>query len=220
MHPPLSYDLVSEDAPKSLIRIIAHENFHEWNGDYASCDPTLPEGHCKWFHEGFTDYIAYLTLAKEKIISPEAFLAAINFRYHEYQANPVALTATIAQMEKIDIYANPDYDHLNYRKGLLLALLMDIEIRKQTHGRSSLFDLMKAVVGRYSGPEYYNNSKLRQTVQFLTKSDWKYFFDHYVEGSMAVPLSKYFHVKKNKSAEIEINSRDESNRKLIESLID
>ena len=153
------------------------------------------------------------------MISLKSFIKAINIRYREYQLNPVSRTATIEQIAKIDIYANPDYDQLNYRKGLLLALLMDLEIRKRTQGQSTLMDFMKIVVKRFSGPEYYNNLKLQQVAESMTKSDWEYFFVRYVKGAELVPVANYFSVKKRRDGIRELDEQSPTNIKTIESLI-
>lgn len=187
-HDPDRDPLKQDDA--DFLKTIAHENFHLWNGVY-SVNTDLPEGHTKWFTEGFTVYYASLMLLRQGILSPEGFRRDVNGWLRDYLSNPAALTATIPIMER-DLYSGDRrYKRLNSSKGPLLALIFDLEMRRLTRGKRCLDDLMAAVMRRYPpGQPGYDNQKLRALFDEMTSSSWKDFFRRYVEGAEQLPFEE------------------------------
>ena len=69
---------------------LAHEIFHYWNyarlrgSDYAST---------QWFQEGFTEYVANLTLVSGRIVDPDTFLAKLGEHVNNYRRLTTTLEA-------------------------------------------------------------------------------------------------------------------------------
>ncbi|HMP78991.1 MAG TPA: M1 family aminopeptidase, partial [Pirellulaceae bacterium] len=107
-------------------QLIAHELFHEWLGGYvAAGDESLT-----WFQEGFTDYLALWHLARAGQIGHDWFAQRLS------DINDAARTSSAYGQVS---FADPtvswrDWDGPNetlaYRGGTVLALGLDVELRK------------------------------------------------------------------------------------------
>ncbi|MFN0087721.1 MAG: hypothetical protein ACKVX9_20185 [Blastocatellia bacterium] len=124
---------------------LAHEMLHFY----------LPNGfrireNFDWFWEGFTRYLAVLTLTRLRLLSLREYLDAIGAEYAAYAFNPLRARVSLidASPEKFTDAANSD---LVYRKGMLLAALYDWELRWQTRNRSTAADVVGALYRNYAG---------------------------------------------------------------------
>lgn len=136
---------------KHYQRHLAHEMFHFY----------LPNAfrireHFDWFWEGFTRYVALMTLARLRVVNLREYLDAITAEYGAYRFNPsrTQLSLLAASTEK---FASAASYELVYRKGMLVAALYDLELRWQSRGKNNLADVMKslyqncAMTGRETG---------------------------------------------------------------------
>ena len=180
------------DANKyDIIRLIAHENFHLWNGqDVIISDPTTPEGYYKWFSEGFTEYYAHLTLYREHIYTNEDFISWVNQAIRKYESNPHSLTAT-PELMKTAYWTNSSVRNVAYNRGALLALLFDLRIQQMTNCQKSLDDLMRLMI-RKSKEKPFQDKDILAGLEELTQNDWTKFYTEYVLGSIPLPFKKVF----------------------------
>ena len=74
------------DGGMSVTWLLAHEMFHEWNGNTIRL--THPERRGYWFSEGFTDFYARRLLARNGLLDEEAFVASWNRRLAEFATHP------------------------------------------------------------------------------------------------------------------------------------
>lgn len=164
--------------------LISHEHFHLWTGEVARPAAGVPEGEVKWFSEGFTDYYADLTLLRAGVLDEAGLVERINDRIRDYLANPHARTATTAILAE-RYWDSQDYNRLPYVKGALIALLMDLRIRRASGGARSLDDFVRAVFAR---GEPYRPADLRRTLEEASGMDWAPFFAAYVDGAGELPV--------------------------------
>jgi len=125
-------------------RHLAHEMFHFYLPNAFRVRENFD-----WFWEGFTRYVALMTLAKLRLIDLGEYLAAIGEEYEAYIFNPSRNQRSLvaASPEK---FANAASYDLVYRKGMLVAALFDLELRWQSKGKSSLAGVMKALYQDYA----------------------------------------------------------------------
>ncbi|MBC5992087.1 M61 family metallopeptidase [Pontibacter cellulosilyticus] len=174
-----------------IIRLIAHENFHLWNGqDAIASDPATPEGYYKWFSEGFTEYYANLTLYREHMYSNEDFIDWVNQAIRKYESNPYSLTATPERM-KTEYWTNSSVRNVAYNRGALLALLFDLKIKQMTDGHKSLDDLMQMMMKK-SREKPFVDSDIIASLQELTQQDWSKFYADHVLGTTPLPFKQVF----------------------------
>lgn len=159
---------------------MAHEIFHYWNsarlqgGDYAST---------QWFQEGFTEYVANLTVVSGGIVDPSAFLEKLGAHVDNYRR----LTTT---REAIGTRKGPPL----YSAGAIVAFAFDGMIRNATDGRRdigaffrNLWRYTNAGECKYAWPDI--EASLRGTANL----DWQGFYERHIRGNEALPLEKIFH---------------------------
>jgi predicted metalloprotease with PDZ domain len=139
---------MSEDAPFADLRhLLGHEYFHTWNARQLGGQAEGPaEGAGKWFSEGFTEFYTWRLLLRAGLYSLEDFVAAWNESLVEYWTSP-ARDLPNARIVA-DYWNDPSLNHLPYRRGSLLAVLWDQQLRRATAGARDLDDVLKAMRAR------------------------------------------------------------------------
>lgn len=144
---------------RKFLRLAAHELFHAWN--VKRIRPTVlgpfayeREVHTSmlWFSEGFTSYYAWLMMARAGLANEEQSLAWLGEKIKELQESPGRKLMTVEQASwetwlKPDDAGNAYVDY--YTKGMLIALVLDLEIRRISGGARSVDSVMRELWGRY-----------------------------------------------------------------------
>lgn len=167
--------------------LITHEHFHVWNNDYLKDAGDKQEGYYKWMSEGFTEYYSLLTLYREGIIDAESYTGQINQTLLKYQRNPAAFSAT-SQMLAENYWKSRDYNRLPYQKGAVVALLFDLQIRKQTSSRKNIDDFMRLLIKKAVPLKGYTDKIVLETLNEVTGTDNQRFFDDHVTGAKLLPV--------------------------------
>lgn len=143
--------------------ILAHEYFHRWNG--GRIDFPEPEQNHYWFSEGFTDFYARRLLFRSGMFTREQYLADWNESLKGYYTSPVR-DAPASRIVS-DFWKDPEVQKLPYRRGDVVALLIDHRIRKETRGKMSLDDLMREWLARprERNPEVSNDLVLKRVAE-------------------------------------------------------
>jgi predicted metalloprotease with PDZ domain len=139
-------------------RHLAHEMFHFYLPNSFRIRENFD-----WFWEGFTRYVALLTLARLRLIDFQAYLDAIGEEYAAYAFNPARAQISLIAASPEKFASLAVYD-LVYRKGMLVAALYDLELRWQSKGRYSLTDVMRGLYQKYArrGVEAGNSEVLNE----------------------------------------------------------
>lgn len=129
---------------KHYQRHLAHELFHFYLPNAFKVRENFD-----WFWEGFTRYIALVTLVRGGTITIDELLGNVADEYEAYSVNPLRSATSLveASPEKFSDAANYE---IVYRKGLVVAALYDIELRWQTRGRDSLAGVVKRLYQKYA----------------------------------------------------------------------
>ncbi|MDT7602305.1 MAG: hypothetical protein QOF61_302 [Acidobacteriota bacterium] len=119
---------------------LAHESFHLWvpnglslTGDYA------------WFYEGFTNYQALRVSQRLGNLSFDDYLDALAHTYDGYELLKPQDTVSLLEASA---RRWSGADALIYSKGMLVAALYDLSVRKSTGGRRSLEDVYRVLFRR------------------------------------------------------------------------
>lgn len=121
-------------------RHLAHEMFHFYLPNAFRIRENFD-----WFWEGFTRYVALMTLTRLNLLTLNEYLDAINGEYEAYLFNPSRSQLSLIEASPGKFSSPASYD-LVYRKGMLVAALYDLELRWQSRGK---FDLMSAMKNLY-----------------------------------------------------------------------
>lgn len=130
-----NFDLVS------TTRVLAHEYDHRWVPKLLG-GLSKEDGRDYWFSEGFDDYLAARILLGSGLWTFSNYFADQNEVLSRYAASP-ARTATAADAAA-KFWKDRDFERISYDRGHLLALLLDFRIRKASHGRLTLDDVLRA----------------------------------------------------------------------------
>ena len=110
--------------------IFTHEMFHLWVPNALKL-----EGDYDWFFEGFTMYVALRAALDLKIIKFKGFLDTLGGAYKYYLDHP----DEVSLVEASENRWTSGFSHV-YIKGMLVAFLYDLMLRKESGGKSTLAD--------------------------------------------------------------------------------
>lgn len=201
------------DAYRSFLGLCSHEYFHTWNvkrikpAVFAPYDLSQ-ENYTTllWLFEGFTSYYDDLMLLRAGVIDSGAYLKLIEKTINNVHRGSGRLKQSVAEssFDAWTKYYRQDENAPNaivsyYAKGSLVALLLDLVIRRDTQGRRSLDDVMRALWRSY-GRDFYSAKGGRgvseQDVEALfdeiTGLKLKPIFDLAVRGTRDLPLAEAF----------------------------
>lgn len=122
----------------SLGHLIAHEFFHLWGSSHYRCPDEL-----RFFNEGFTDYYAYLIPARAGITSWPQFLSTLQRCMATCDAEELRGKNSLAAAGGNRFFTDPHARDLVYQGGLLVAALLDKDLRNRAAG-TTLDDLMRS----------------------------------------------------------------------------
>ena len=170
----------TEDNRGTWANTMAHEIFHYWNyarlqgEDYAST---------QWFQEGFTEYVANLTVVGGGIITPEAFLGKLGTHVANYRRLKTTL-------EAIGTHKGPPL----YSAGALVAFTFDVMIRKATAGRSDIGAFFRNLWQyTHAGDRKYAWPDLEASLRGTADCDWQGFYARHIRGNDPLPIERAFH---------------------------
>jgi len=120
--------------------IFTHELLHLWVPNRLKL-----EGDYDWFFEGFTLYTALQTALKLKIIDFKEYLDTLARVYDSYLSYDDNLSLIEASERR---WTTPG--SLIYDKGMLVAFLYDLKIRKESGGATTLADRYRELFGGHA----------------------------------------------------------------------
>ncbi len=173
-----------EMVPPFLYQFMAHEIFHVWNGGIIN----QKSNYEVWFKEGFTQYYGYITPYRTGIYSEDQLYSYLNSDYQEYNkifeaGNDIALARVNERIARKEGHEQPESirNIIMYRKGALVASLIDKEIQKITNSEKNIDDLIRYMLAFYRDKSYSSDDVLR-ALNAITNQDWSGFFANYIYG--------------------------------------
>ena len=129
--------------------MLAHELFHLWVPNALAM-----EGDYDWFFEGFTLYQAMLTALRLHYISFNDYLDTIARVYDSYRSS--------AERDKLSLIEASERRwttsaSLVYDKGMLVALLYDLKVRRNSGNRTTVMDVYSGLFEATSNHEDAND---------------------------------------------------------------
>ncbi len=158
-----SYAFSTEAKYVDLLELVSHEFFHLWNVKRIHPEALGPfdyarEAHTRslWVVEGWTSYYDRLALRRAGLMAPKKYLEKLGEELTRLGNIPGRRRMSLAESSFdawIKLY-RPDENSVNstvsyYLKGSIVALLLDLEIRRRTEGARSLDDAMRALFSEY-----------------------------------------------------------------------
>lgn len=179
------------------LQFMAHEIFHIWNGRILNQKSQYEV----WFKEGFTQYYGYMTPYRVGLYDKDQFVDYLKSDYQKYLQNyrasrDIALARVNEKMarEEGHNHAESISNFIMYRKGALVASVMDDEIKRVTNGKKSLDDLIRYMLTEYRDKAYSSEDVLK-SLNAITDSDFTKFFSDFIYGRKELPLPENINPK-------------------------
>jgi hypothetical protein len=161
-----------------LTVIFTHEMLHLWVPNSLNL-----EGDYDWFFEGFTLYTALRTALDLRVIDFKEYLATLGRVYDNYRAHPDTLSL-IEESERRWASSGSQI----YLKGMLVAFLYDLMIRKESGGQRTLANSYRDLFSGRLTDGADGNEAIIGVLGSTPVS--RSFLKAYVEDSTAVDLNK------------------------------
>ena len=132
------------DLAEVVSYVLCHEYAHNWNGVLFWIDEPEFEYQSRWFIEGFTDFISRRAMYEAGVKDAAWYTSEMRRVHHEYNASPHRdLTNRDAGPRWL---SEPLVSDMLYKRGELIALLIDQRVREVSSGKHSLRDLIRSLV--------------------------------------------------------------------------
>ncbi|MEJ2005199.1 MAG: M61 family peptidase, partial [Cyclobacteriaceae bacterium] len=187
---------LADELYDQLLGISSHELFHAWNILKIRPAQLLPYRFNKipvfdtgFVAEGFTTYLGDLFLVRSGVRSVEWYLSELTNLLKRHYENFGRLNTSVAE-SSIDLWLDgyqagaPHRKSSIYVEGAVIALMLDLKIRKTTGQEESIFSLMKILYQDYANQDKgYTATDIQQIAEQLSGTDLNEFFDSYVYGT-------------------------------------
>lgn len=193
------------DAYRGFLGLVSHEYFHTWNVKRIKPAAFVPydlstENYTEllWAFEGITSYYDDLALVRTGLIAPASYLELIGRAVTAVLRGSGRFKQSVAE-SSFDAwikYYRQDENAPNaivsyYLKGSLIALMLDLTIRRDSRGRRSLDDVMRALWKKTSGSGQGIEEQEWEAIACKASGvDLHAFFDMAVRGTRELPLAK------------------------------
>ena len=156
----------------TFLGLASHEYFHSWNvkrikpAAFAPYD-LAQENYTSllWIFEGFTSYYDDLFLVRTELASEQQYFAMLAKTIDDVRGGDGRRMQSVAE-SSFDAwikYYRQDENAGNaivsyYKKGSLIALCLDLTVRRKTRGKASLDDVMRLMWRRF-GRDFYDGGR-------------------------------------------------------------
>ena len=186
-----------------FLALVSHEYFHAWHVKRTKPAAFMPyrldrriHTRLLWVFEGITSYYQELLLLRSGVVEVAAFLQRLGELLTRVYRLPGRFKQSLAEssFDAWDVLYRPEPHHPNtaisyYTKGAMVALALDLKLRLDTAGRTSLDDVVRELWLRYGArgigvPE----DGFEQLAAELSGLDLEAFFASAVRGTDDPPL--------------------------------
>jgi predicted metalloprotease with PDZ domain len=192
------------DDYRAFLGLVSHEYFHTWNVKRIKPKAFLPydlsrEAYTRqlWAFEGITSYYDDLALVRSQRIEPQDYLQALGETATRVWrgSGRFKQTVTESSFDAWTKFYRQDENAPNaivsyYTKGALVALALDLTLRRGTGGRRSLDDVMRALWERHGRtPTGVEEGGIERLAAEVSGLDLREFFDRALRSTEDLPLA-------------------------------
>jgi predicted metalloprotease with PDZ domain len=193
------------EAYRKFLGLCSHEYFHTWNvkrikpAAFAPYDLERENYTTQlWVFEGITSYYDDLALLRSGVITLQDWLDLSAKTIGNVMRAPGRLRQSLAEssFDAWSKFYRPDENTPNtvvsyYAKGALAALALDLTLRHETRGRTSLDDVMRALWRRFGKTGIgIGDDDVQRIAEELSGLDLEQFFAQTIHGTRDIPLVK------------------------------
>jgi len=181
---------------KELLGVASHELFHTWNvktlrpKDFVQYDYSQENySRLGWVYEGFTTYYGDLFLARSGFFTMQDWFNEVNVRLQKHFDNDARFRYSVADSSFdtwLDGYV-PGAPHRKtniYDEGSIIAMMLDLYLRRASKNQYSLDTLFKKLYDDFSGHHrgYQMEDILNLAIE-MSDAGVKIIFDDYIHGT-------------------------------------
>lgn len=190
-----------EAIDKTITDVVSHEFFHTVNPlkthseeihyfDYA--DPKMSQH--LWMYEGGTEYFANLFQIQEGLITKDEFLQRMSEKIANSKNYNDTMPFTVMSKNVLKDEYKDQYRNV-YEKGTLLAMCLDIELRKLSNGEMGYRDMIRKLSQRFGENKPFKDDKLIDELVAVTGyTQVKDFYNKYIAGDQPTPYAQYLNM--------------------------
>ena len=185
-----------EERYDELLGVSSHELYHVWNVKSIRPKELLPYNFKKqnyselgYIYEGITTYLGDLYLLKSGVFSLENYLRELSKQFQKHFDNPGRFAYSVAQSSFdtwLDGYVPgvPGRKVSIYTEGCLLALVIDVKIRKATNNKRGIEEVMKRLYYSFAqNNKGYTEKDFIDQLENICGYSFQDFFNDYVHGT-------------------------------------
>jgi predicted metalloprotease with PDZ domain len=189
------YALMEPELYNDLMGVASHELFHVWNVktlrpvDFNEYDYS-GENYSRlgWVYEGFTTYYGDLFLARSGFFSKNDWFAEVNARFQKHFDNDARFRYSVAD-SSFDTWLDGYVPGIPYRKtniydeGSVIAMMLDLYIRRASQQKNSLDTLFKRLYNDFA-PHHrgYREQDVKAIAIELSDDGVKTIFEKHIDG--------------------------------------
>ncbi|HEX4384153.1 MAG TPA: PDZ domain-containing protein [Myxococcales bacterium] len=198
------FSFVQKAAYEDYLQLVAHEFFHLWNVKRLRPMAFTPydwtrENHTGllWAMEGLTSFYEVMALRRAGLITPGRFLEIWAERVTQLLRTPGRLRVSLRQAS-YDAWIKhyrPDESTSNtsvsyYLKGSVVGFLLDLELRRRTHGQKSLDDVMRALFASHGKPPGLPEDGVESAASAVAGESMAAWFDRAIRSTQELQLDE------------------------------
>jgi predicted metalloprotease with PDZ domain len=187
------------DTYEETLALFAHEFFHVWNVKRLRPAAFLPYDYTReqytrllWWFEGATSYYEQLALVRSGVLDAKKYLRNLGQALTVLERSPGAAKTSVEEssfLAWVKLY-RPDENTPNstisyYLKGELVALALDMVLRRAGH---SLDELLRALQARFEASGVPEDGVERVVAELMGADEARAFFDRHVRGMEPLDL--------------------------------
>jgi len=182
---------------RSFDTLVSHEHFHVWNVKRLRPDALGPFDYTRENYtrllgvaEGVTSYYETLLVRRAGLLNDRQYLQVLAQEIQKLQQTPGRLVQSLEE-SSFDAWVKqyrPDENTVNssvsyYDKGAIVALLLDLEIRRLSNGARSLDDVLRALYNDFfKRNRNYTPADFQRAAERAAGASLEEFFRRYVRG--------------------------------------
>lgn len=202
---PLLHEAEVGERYRTFLALASHEYFHAWNVKRIIPQAFIPydlgrETYTRllWAMEGITSYYDALALVRAKLIPPASYLDMMGQTITRLVRGSGRLKQTL-EASSFDAWIKfyqPDENTPNavvsyYTKGAVVALALDLTIRRRTANARSLDDVMRALWERHGKPGVgVPEDGVERIAEDVSGLDLRAFFDRALRSTEDLPIAE------------------------------
>lgn len=184
-----------------FLRVAAHEFYHTWNVKAYRPKEMVPYDYQNenynrllWIAEGHTSYYDDLIVLRAGLQKRDEFLEGYAKLIDDYLHQPGRFQQSAADASFDEWIAVGGERARNasvniYSKGQVLALMMDLELRRQTGGKRGLEDMHRILFEKHSTAQGgYDVPAVLAALRSVSGQDWSGWWARYVDGTAEIPF--------------------------------